>query len=68
MQHSKKFRINEKRLDLQQNSEGICVCKGRIEGAYPIYSPKESLLSEKIIFAAHKNTLHGGVLMTMTNI
>ena len=71
MQHSKKFRINEKRLDLQQNNEGIYVCKGRIEGAYPIYLPNESLLSEKIIFAAHKNTLHGGVLivlMTMTNI
>ena len=68
MQHSEKFKISEKRLDLQQNSEGIYVCKGRIEGAYPIYLPNESLLSEKIIFAAHKNTLHGGVLMTMTNV
>ena len=68
MQHSEKFKINEKRLDIQQNSEGIYVCKGRIESAYPIYLPNESLLSEKIIFAAHKNTLHGGVLMTMTNV
>ena len=66
VQHSEKFKINEKRLDLQQNSEGIYVCKGRIEHVYPIYLPNESLLSEKIIFAAHKNTLHGGVLMTMT--
>ena len=68
MQHSEKFKINEKRLDLQQNCEGIYVCKGRIEVAYPIYLPNESLLSENIIFAAHKNTLHGEVLMTMTNV
>ena len=66
--HSEKFKISEKRLDLQQNSEEIYVCKGRIEGAYPIYLPNKSLLSEKINFAAHKNTLHGGVLMTMTNV
>ena len=68
MQYSENFKINEKRLDLQQNSEGIYVCKGRIKGAFSIYLPNESLLSEKTIFAAHKNTLHGGVLMTMTNV
>ena len=68
VQHSEKFKINEKRLVLWQHSEGIYVCKGRIEGTYPIYLPNKSLLSEKIIFAAHKNTLHGGVLMTMTNV
>ena len=61
VEHGEKFKINEKRLDLQQNSEGIYVCKDRIESAYPIYLPNESLLSEKIIFAAHKNTLHEGV-------
>ena len=66
MQHSEKFKINEKRLDLQQYSERICVCKDRIEGAYPIYLPNESLLSEKIIFAVHKNTLLGG--LTMANV
>ena len=66
--HSEKFKITEKRLNLLQNSEGMYVCKGRIEGAYPIYLPNKSLLSEKINFAAHKNTLHGGVLMTMTNV
>ena len=39
-----------------------------MEDAYPICLPNELLLSEKIIFAVHKNTLHGGVLMTMTNV
>ena len=67
MQHSEKFKINEKHLDLQQNREGIYICKGRIDGAYPIYLPNESLLLQKIIFTLHKNTLHGGVLMTMKN-
>ena len=67
MQHSEKFKINEKRPDLQQNSEGIYVCKGRIEGTFSIYLPNKSLLSDQI-FAAHKNTLYGGVLMTMTNV
>ena len=55
-------------LTTSENSEGIYVCNGRIEGAYPIYLPNESLLLEKIIFAAHKNTLHWVVLMTMTNV
>ena len=66
MQHSEKFKINEKRLDPQQNSKGIYVCKGRIKGACPIYLPNRSI--QKIIFAPHKNTLHRGVLMTMTNV
>ena len=28
-------------------------------GSYPVYLPKESLLTEKIIWAAHKKTIHG---------
>ena len=69
VQHSQKFKINEKRPHLQQNSEGIYFYNRRIEGAYPIYLPNGSLLSEKkIIFVAHKNTLYGRVLMTMTNV
>ena len=33
-----------------------------------IYLPKESLLTEKIILAAHKKTMHGRVTITMSNI
>ena len=50
VQYSQKFKINEKRPHLQQNSEGIYFYKGRIEGAYPIYLPNGSLLSEKKSF------------------
>ena len=43
-------------------------CRGRIQGSYPIYFLKESLLTEKTIWAAHKKTMHGGVTITMSNI
>ena len=55
-------------LNLVQNAEGIYECQGRIQGSYPIYLPKKSLLSENIIWAAYKKTMHGGVTITMTII
>ena len=36
-QHSEKFKINEK-----VSSEGIYICKSRIEGGYSLYLPNES--------------------------
>ena len=42
--------------------------QGRIHRSYPIYLPKESFLIEKIIPAAHKETMHGRVSITMSNI
>ena len=55
-------------LDLQENVEGLYVCRGRIEGSHPVFIPPDSLLAEKLIFQAHKNTLHGGVVLTMTKV
>ena len=40
-------------------------CRGRIQGDYPIYIPKDSLLAKKIVQEAHIRTLHGGVSLTM---
>ena len=54
-------------LDLQEKIEGIYVCRGRIEGSHPVFIPPDSL-AEKLIFQAHKNTLHGGVVLTMTKV
>ena len=59
MEHSEKFIDYQKRLNLHKNQVGIYECKGRIEGAYPVYIPSKSILSQKIIFSAHKSTLHG---------
>ena len=44
------------------------MCKGRIQGDFPIYLPSTSILSEKIIQECHKLTLHGGVTTTMAKV
>ena len=43
-------------------------CRGRIQGDYPIYIPKDSLLAEKIVQVAHIRTIHGGVSLTMGEV
>ena len=55
-------------LDLQENVEGIYVYRGQIEGSHPVFIPPYSLLAEKLIFQARKNTLHGGVVLTMKKV
>ena len=42
--------------------------RGRIQGDYPIYIPKDSLLAEKIVQEAHIRTIHGGVSLTMREV
>ena len=65
---TEKFKINKEMLHLQENVEGICLCRGRIEGSHPVFVPSDLLLAEKLIFQAHENTLQGGVVLTMTNV
>ena len=62
MKDTEKFKISKEKLDLKENAEGIEVYTGRIEGAYPVFIPADSLLAEKLIFQDHKNTLHGGAV------
>jgi len=62
------FKNCRDRLNLELNSEGLMVCSGRIQGDYPIFIPKESVLSEKLIEEAHKKTIHVGVTLTMTKL
>ena len=40
-------------------------CRARIQGDYPIYIPKDSLLAEKIMQQAHIRTIYGGVSLTI---
>ena len=61
VEHSEKFIDNQKRLNLHENQEGMYECRGRIEEAYPVYIPPKSILSQNIIFFAHKSTLHGAI-------
>ena len=64
----KKFKSDTKRLNLKENTENFYEYQERIQGHYPVYLPSKSLVSEKLIFHAHLNTIHGGVNITMTNI
>ena len=43
-------------------------CRTTIQGDYPIYIPKESLLVEKIVQEAHIQTIHRGVSLTMGEV
>ena len=65
---TEKFKVSKEMLDLQENVEGIYVCRGRIESPRPVFIPPDSLLAEKLIFQAHKDTFHGGVVLTMTKV
>ena len=50
---TEKFLEDQKRLNLQKNDEGIYVCKGRMQGHYPVYLPPRVSLAEKIVQVAH---------------
>lgn len=50
---TEKFKINQERLDSQENTAGIYICKGRIKGEQPIVLPYKSELSEKAVATAH---------------
>ena len=64
---TEQFEEGKLRLNLQKNSRGLYECRGRIQGDYPIYL-LNSILSEKMVMAAHRRTLHGGVGLTMAAI
>ena len=62
------FKQDSTRLNLQKNDEGTLVCKGRIQGEFPVSLPAKHLLSERIVDQAHRKTLHGGVGLTMSKV
>eukprot|EP00794_Sanderia_malayensis_P016265 gene16265-biopygen13818 len=62
------FKQDRLRLNLQQTSDGIYICQGRIQGVYPVYLPMNRVFSEKLVMDAHLRTLHGGVGLTMTEV
>ena len=65
---TEKFLEDQQRLNLQKNDEEIFVCRGRIQGHYPVYLPPKVSLSEKIVQDAHLLTLHGGVGSIMAHV
>ena len=65
---TEKFKQDQSSLNLQKNSEGVCECRGRIQGSYPVYLQPNTVLPEKLTQDAHVLTLHWGVGLTMTYI
>ncbi len=55
-------------LNLQPNQSGLLECRGRVQGHYPIYLPETEIYTEKFVQQAHKETLHGGVGLTMAKV
>ena len=55
-------------LNLQKNNAGIYQCMGRIQGQYPLYIPRRSILAEKIVHETHKRTMHGGVISAIAAV
>ena len=55
-------------LNLQPDNCGVLECRGRIQGAYPIYLPDTHRFTHKVVEEAHLLTLHGGVGLTMTKV
>ena len=53
---------------MKKNVEGSYVCRGRIQGHYPVYLPPRVSLSEKIVQDPHLLTLHGGVGSTIVHV
>ena len=63
-----KFARDQEQLNLQLNTDGVLVCRGRIQGEYPIYLPDSNSFTAEIVKQAHETTLHGGVSMTMAYV
>ena len=47
--HNSWFSEDHQKLNLQKNKNEMCECHGRIAGQYPIYIPKISILTGKMV-------------------
>ena len=62
------FADDLEQLNLQPNNNDVLVCRGRIQGEYPLYLPDSAVLARKIVQQAHVATLHGGVALTLAKV
>ena len=52
-QGTSKFQEDQERLNLQENTNGLYECRGRIQRDYPIYLPDDALFSKRLVLHAH---------------
>ena len=62
------FEDIRQRLNVQLNENEVLECRGRIEGDYPVYLPRDSIFAKKVVEREHLITLHGGVAMTIAKV
>ena len=55
------FEDIRQRLNVQLNENGVLECRGRIEGDYPVYLPRDSIFAKKVVEREHLITLHGPI-------
>ena len=63
-----KFQKHRNQFNLQRDERGVYVCRGRVQGMYPIYLPTDAKFTELLVRNAHLATLHGGVGLTLTKV
>ena len=69
IQETLEFKDGAEKLNLQlDKTRRIYICKGRITGDYLIYSPSNTLMSEKLVAHGQLKTLHGRVSNTMAEV
>ena len=69
VQQSEQITEDEKiQLNLQPNDDGLLECRGRIEGDYPLFLPRNTTFTLQVVEQAHLITLHGGVATTMAKV
>ena len=69
VQQSERIPEDEKiQLNLQPNADGLLECRGRIEGDYPVFLPRNNIFTQRVVEQAHLSTLHGGVATTMAKV
>ncbi len=69
VQQSEQITEDEKiQLNLQPNDDGLLECRGRIEGDYPLFLPRNTTFTLRVVEQAHLITLHGGVATTMAKV
>ena len=61
-----KFQKHRNQFKLQREERVVYVCRGRVQGMYPIYLPTDAKFTELLVRNAHLATLHGGVGLTLT--
>ena len=62
------FHDDRLRLNLQRNNDGVCECRGRLQGHYPTFLPDQDVFTEKLVMDAHIHTLHGLLDTTVATV